>query len=197
MLSQLTNNKGWVLLDPKYSRTSSQSSGCAGYYSYVCFLWITHHGVTLAHESYLSLWHMPQALNGQNQLHQIQVEPNTSHVTLSHDACPALSHDTRFNLWHLNSCKYSADHWPVSRETTRLRQFNTNYFHLTGSTIKTVSPSDWDSCLCASCAVTPIARNYHRLCFARCLAVSTGVRRADNAKLFISQFSPPSAKPAS
>ena len=50
-------------------------------------------------------------------------------------------------------CKYSVQRFDHSH-ATRLQQFNTNYFHLTGAAIKTVSPSDWDSCLCAARFVT-------------------------------------------
>ena len=114
-------------------------------------------------ESVQLLTRPPQVLNGQNQA------PNTSWT--QYFTCHTLtwrtsrpSHDTSFQLVTLShSCKYSADQ--SHARSRHSRQFNTNYFHLTGSAIKTVSPSDWDSCLqCGSSAVTPIPRNY--LCFA-------------------------------
>ena len=82
----------------------------------------------------------------------------------------------------------------LTRPDSPRRQFNSNYFHLTASAIKTVSSSDRDSCYRAE-VVTRIARqqrNYRRLCFARPLCCCC--RQQASIKLFISQFSPPSAK---
>ena len=100
------------------------------------------------------------------------------HMSHSHNlTCHTLTwHTSRPLTWQsfqlVTPCKYSTDQWPVSRDATRLRQFNTNYFHLTGPTIKTVSPSDWDSWLCAP----PLLWRRFRaitaqalLCFAPCL----------------------------
>ena len=99
-----------------------------------------------------------QAFNG--HVAKCQLSPNTSQASIA-GRCLTKCHTqllprhqcdnvTPFQGISVTSpCKYSVQRFDHSH-ATRLQQFNTNYFHLTGAAIKTVSPSDWDSCLCAA-----------------------------------------------
>ena len=105
-----------------------------------------------------------QAFNG--HVAKCQLSPNTSQASIAgrcltkcHMQYPpktsvwqcdtvTMWHPSKASVWH-PPCKYSVQRFDHSH-ATRLQQFNTNYFHLTGAAIKTVSPSDWDSCLCAA-----------------------------------------------
>ena len=81
-------------------------------------------------------------------VHRRSLSNKVSHATPSQDISVTMWHPPKTSVWH-PPCKYSVQRFDHSH-ATRLQQFNTNYFHLTGAAIKTVSPSDWDSCLCAA-----------------------------------------------